>query len=308
MGGTEATVVRVAEALAETGRYEVIVAQHCRKELGKGKAAYIPLDAVDQIGKDPHAVVALRSLKLIPFVRKNWTDSKKFLWCHDFGHRDLIEDYPVLRGTGVKVLGVSRTHKTWMVDIFLNQIGDPTGVTVDHVYNPIADALSQDETPVDRNKLVFFSSPHKGLDRTLEVFALLKKQVPEFTLYVANPGYYPDRDIKGQEGVVNLGPLPHAEILKHVRGALCVFHLNRVFPETFGLVYAEANAVGTPCLTEPRGAAYEVLGSKQQLLNVQDTEEVVKRVLEWRAGSRPAVKANPEFRMSAVLKKWESLF
>jgi len=84
--------------------------------------------------------------------------------------------------------------------------------------------------------------------------------------------------------------------------------MNRVFAETFGLVLAESNAVGTPVLTHPLGAAPEVLGTAEQLIDTTDVEAVIQRIMAWRDGQRPVVKANPAFYLSNVANEWLKLY
>ncbi len=55
--------------------------------------------------------------------------------------------------------------------------------------------------------------------------------------------------------------------MQHIRESLCVFYPQTQRCETFGLVYAESNAVGTPVLAHDFGAAREVLSSPDQLIN-----------------------------------------
>lgn len=307
-GGTESTVTRIAETLAKRG-HDVVVAQHNRSTAspGVGLATYISLDNLDQIHKDPHAVIALRTPKLIPFIRKQWTNSKLFLWCHDFNQQELVQDYAVLHDTGVKILGVSRTHKSIITDALLSQVKDIKGVTVDFIYNPVADDLMPDETPTDPNKLVFFSSPHKGLDYAVKLFERLKSVDSRYQLYIANPGYLASESHRSS-GIFNLGCLPHCEVLSTVRSAFAVFQPNTAFPETFGLVYAEANAVGVPAIAHQLGAIHEVLNpAKDQIIDCRDEKAVIDTLQLWREKGRPAVSCKPEFRMTNVIEKWEAL-
>src|SRR5690242_3214476 len=82
MGGTEATVVRVAEGLAETGQLEVFVAQHNRRAIQEeGKAHYI---SFDELPDSPHAVVVLRVPDLLPDVHACYPKSQIYLWLHDY--------------------------------------------------------------------------------------------------------------------------------------------------------------------------------------------------------------------------------
>lgn len=304
LGGTEATVIRIAEALSKAG-HSVTVAQHCRSEAGQGAAKYVPLDGLED--STPDVAIALRTPKALAYLEKHHPSPKRYLWCHDFNLRELVEDYEVIEHTKAKVLAVSQTHKTLIIDAFLTQVANHGKVQVDYVYNPVDDALAPDDTTVYQRKYVFFSSPHKGLGLTIQQFQDVRRAFPMSTLYVANPGYI-TAQIGYPSGVIDLGCLTHAEVIKHVREAFCVFNMNCVFPETFGLVFAEANAVGTPVLTAPIGAAAEVLGlSSGQLVDVRDLYAVIDRIDLWQRCGRPKVQCKPEFRTSAVIQKWESL-
>lgn len=305
-GGTESTVTRVAEALAEQG-HDVIVAQHNRVGLepGEGKASYLSFEALDAIQKTPSSIFVLRDPRGLSFARKQFgADAKLHLWCHDYNLNDIIEGYPVIQATRAKILGVSRTHKTVIADAILSQIREPKGVTVDFVYNPIADELKPDSTTVFHKKLVYFSSPHKGLGHTLTMFKRIRNMDPHYELYIANPGYTTE-DHELPAGVTNLGTLSHDEVLKHVRSAFCVFHMNK-YPETFGLVYAEALAVGTPILTSQHSRALEILGNQEYEVDVDDEREVYRRLCKWQT-ARPETKVNEEFRLSNVIKEWGRL-
>jgi glycosyltransferase involved in cell wall biosynthesis len=308
IGGTEATVARVAEGLAASGKFEVIVAQHNRKtHSNRGKAIYCPVDDLAAIHKDPHSVIALRTPKGIPWVRNQWSNSRTFLWCHDENYQDLVNHHDLLAEAKCHLLGVSRYHKQKIQDAFLSRLGKFPAVTVDFVYNPVSDALIKDETPWSPDTFLYFSSPHKGLGLTLEQFALIKRSIPEAVLKVANPGYYEHPELT-QPGVEVLGKLSHPDVIRQVRAAFCVLHLNVEAPETFGIVHAEANAVGTPVLTAGLGANREVLSPpKEQVIDCRNIEALVERILFWRKQGRPEVGLKTEFRQSEVIKAWERI-
>ena len=180
------------------------------------------------------------------------------------------------------------------------------GPTVHVMHNPIGDHLSADGTPVDPNKLIFFSSPHKGLSYAVETFHILQQEwFPELKLYIANPGYLPMPPID-LPGVTVLSSLPHSEVLQHVREAQCVWYPNLVFPETFGLVFAEANAVGTPVITHPLGAAREVLSDSNPVFDCKDRTKLFDAFSAWRS-NRPLVSANPNFRLTEVIARWKKI-
>lgn len=295
LGGTEATVIRVAEGLAHRG-HTVSVLQHNRVSGESFGASYLPFLEVPEAD----AYVGLRSTQLIPFLKKQ--GGKKILWLHDFNHQDLVRDYPLLENSGFRVLTVSRTHKQVTIDALLSQVGFVRGLTVGSIYNPVlSDKRRETFNP---EQLVFFSSPHKGLDLTLKQFQAVRRSLPNMQLLVANPGYYDNKETL-LPGVVSLGKLPHREILKHVSESLCVFHCNAVFPETFGLVHAEANAMGVPVLTGILGANHEILNpASEQMVEVRDEKTVVDRLVKWRT-SPPQVFGKPDFQLESVVSDWE---
>lgn len=113
--------------------------------------------------------------------------------------------------------------------------------------------------------------------------------------------------------------------------SLCTFYPNCVYPETFGLVLAESNAVETPVLTHCIGAAPEVFGDPRQF--VQENfcilgnrlpakfasfehridelfcalgayRPYIRRILSWKDGDRPDVRLNEAFRMENVARCW----
>lgn len=308
MGGTEATVIRLAEALAASGE-EVRVTQHNRKEESKYGAVYTPFGK-NEVYRPTHVVV-LRAPLVLRTARKQYPNAKLFLWCHDLFSADgWVDGFQAVIDTQAVPIVVSDFHRTQMYEV-MKSINFKGEIPSKRIYNPIADDLRPDNTPVDPNKLVFFSSPHKGLKRTLEVFEQFKNfpELKDMKLYVANPGYISDDVdlLRDRNNVVGVGPLDHAAILQHVRSSLGVLHLNSVFPETFGLVHAEANAVGTPFLSSRLGATPELCDHPAELIDVMDNKAVIERIIQWKTLSRPRVRGQPNFRMCKVLREWKEL-
>ena len=159
--------------------------------------------------------------------------------------------------------------------------------------------------------------------------------MPDLRLVVGNPGYKAAA-FAPAAGVELLGAQPQARMHAEVRGALCTFFPNFVIPETFGLVFAESHALGTPVLTHDCGAAQEVVGDRQQVLPLTSGyrlyeaavsglppgwrraparlaaaaglfDAYVERIRAWRNGSRPHAEPDPRFLLSAVTAQWRSL-
>lgn len=327
MGGTEATVVRVADALG------ALVVQHNRTS---ASGRYQPPR------RDPAIthVIVNRDSHALPAVRELYPNARIYLWLHDRVRprskraRRLAADAEVLRALAVKMICVSDTQRhaveaalRWM------RVGDHVSACT--VYNPVDDALQPDGSPVDESKLVFLSSPNKGLRFALDAFRAVRRAMPDMRLIVGNPGYK-EGDGARLEGVVYLGPQPQPRIHAEVRTALCTFFPNFVIPETFGLVFAESHALGTPVLTHDCGAALEVLGDPAQVLPVTTAKRsyeavlggcptrwrhwpaqtaamlglfdiYVDRIRAWRAGARPVTRPDPRFALSAVTRRWHEV-
>jgi glycosyltransferase involved in cell wall biosynthesis len=327
IGGTEASVARIADAL------DAHVIQHNRVETS---GRYQPPGRIPGITH----VVLVRDPRALPVVRGLYPDARHHLWVHDQINagstrgRRLAGMADVLRDLSVTIVCVSDTQRRG-VEAALGRMDVEGRVNARTIYNPIDGALVPDGSKVDPDKLVFFSSPNKGLKFTLDAFRAMRRAMPGLRLVIGNPGYKSDRSAR-IEGVTWLGPQPQASIHAQVRTALCTFCPNFVIPETFGLVFAESMALGTPVLTHDCGAASEVIGDPEQVLHVTSAQRVYERALRglssrmrsgparaaaqmglfaphierigaWRAGSRPHTGPDPRFQLATVAAQWRTL-
>jgi glycosyltransferase involved in cell wall biosynthesis len=327
MGGTEATVVRVADALG------ALVVQHNRVS---ASGRYLPPR------RDPaiSCVIVNRDSRALPAVRELYPNARVYLWLHDRVRprskraRRIAADADILRELRVTIVCVSDTQRH-AVEAALRWMGLGERVRACTIYNPVDDDLRPDGSPIDERKLVFLSSPNKGLKFTLDAFRAVRRALPDMRLVVGNPGYK-SGDAARLDGVEYLGPQPQQRIHSEVRTALCTFFPNFVIPETFGLVLAESKALGTPVLTHDCGAALEVLGDPAQVLPVTANRQVyewllsavptrwrrvparlaaglglfdmyVERIRAWRAGGRPVTGPDPRFRLTAVTQRWHDV-
>lgn len=301
-GGTETTVTEIAEALAATRLLNVDVEQHCRTtddRMGPNEVRYRPIGTTDKADY----VICLRTPQTLRNARARFPNARIYLWSHDLASPQLFNDLKVFEETGTAAnLVVSNFHKHQTVEV-LNKVGYTGRIICKTVYNPIPDSLKHDGTEYDRNQLCFISSPHKGLDYALAIFEHLRKFNGKFTLHVTNPGYYVGSNSE-QTGVVYHGSLHRSEVISILRKSLCLFYPNICFPETFGKVIAESDAVGTPVLTHQFGAAQEVADHPAEVMDCRDAQAVANKVMEWYNGSRPCVRAKPQFRLSRVLQTW----
>lgn len=307
LGGSEATVVRLANKFAERGQ-EVRVTQHNRTEtITEMGVQYTPFGKNEDF-KATHVIVQRAPLVLYT-ARKQYPNARLYLHCHDlFGGEAWVKGFQALIDTQSVPVVVSEYHKTQMYET-IRALNFEGSIPCRRIYNPIDDDLKPDATPVDPNKMIFFSSPHKGLEHTLKVFERFQDfdELKGMKLYVANPGYFKDHELPEDSNIVSLGSLSHADAIAECRSAFAVLHLNNVFPETMGLVHAEANAVGTPFLSSRIGATPEIADHPAELIDVMDPKLVIDRLLQWVKYGRPKVRGTAHLRTARVSREWLEL-
>lgn len=296
-GGTESTVTRIAEGLAERG-WDVRVEQHNRDTDEHGSAIYTYY--AENVRVEASHVVCLRNPSTLEHARERFPEAKLYLWSHDL-YTDQAAAFVTsdVSNTKASVVCVSNFHKQQ-----IREAGYSGPLKVSHP--PIDSCIERRDEPYDPFQLSWFSSPHKGLKQALELFAEIHKRDSRFKFLIHNPGYFEDHTAD-QTGVVIMLRGSYLDSLETVRNSLCVFYPNMVFPETFGIVFAEADALGTPVLTHDLGAAREVLDHPQEIVDCGNVEKVVERVLHWSRGNRPVVRANPKFSLKRSLDSWEKI-
>lgn len=325
IGGSEACVVRIAEVLG------ACVMQHCRE---RPDGRYRPPFAATNV----EHVVVLRDARALRDARRRFPNARLHVWLHDLAApgstraRWLTTSAAELRG--VTLICVSDFLHARIAAV-VDRLKEVEAIDIRTIFNPIDDDLAPASEPVEVDKLVFLSSPNKGLSYALTAFQAMRRVIPELRLFVGNPGYkaLPARNLPN---VVWLGALPWAQAMAQARSALAVFMPNILLPETFGLLFAEANAVGTPVLAHDVGAAREVLHAENPVLPVRTRQSLcaraarqlgvrapdwlsrparrlgvfddyVDRIRSWRAGDRPQVSGDSLFRSSTVVREWRQL-
>lgn len=328
LGGTEATVIRVAEGL------DALVQQHNRQQDdGRYRSAGAPLA--------PSHLLVLREPAAALDQQRRHPGARTWLWLHDLSGpgtgrgAKLLAHAARLAQANITLVCVSDFHAAQVREL-LGALPGHERPRVVRIYNPVEVQLapasaSASASDYDPNKLAFFSSPHKGLDYALHLFRHLQRRNPALRLYLANPGYR-SAVLDTQAGVVNLGALPHHELIAHLRSSLCAFYPNYTYAETFGLVLAESNAVGTPVMTHRLGAAAEVLSGDGQFVDVPSVRGLADSVFwhwprlrgigerslnllgaarsyetlleRWQQGARPQVSGQARFSPAAVMACW----
>ena len=311
IGGTESSVLRLAELIAAS-HHRVTVFQHARRQQQQqngvefiGPQQKKQLQAVD-------VIVVLRKDRQLTDWQQRFPEARTFLWLHTTKKREFVLKRLLGHNRRSVFIGNSQTHAQHLIDQlhhnlfgrFLSAIGVPR-MTVDFGYNPVPQPKLPKPVKRQSNQLIFLSAPNKGLTEVLRHFKQVKAALPAMRLLIANPGYRDQTEIK-QAGVEVLGALPQTELWQHVAASLCVFYPQTTFAETFGLIYAEANGLGTPVLAHDIGAAREILHPNNPLIDCHDSQLVIKTLQQWQK-NLPAVHYRDIFSEQAIHRQWSEL-
>ncbi|WCR10681.1 glycosyltransferase [Paracoccus stylophorae] len=301
LGGTEATILRVAVALAP--QFGVTLYQNGRAAQALSRAGRLCPLAAAFAGAGADVIVVVNRWKVALKLRRRHPDTPIFLWLHVHPGRHNRAMGAALRSADIAVICVSASHARTLTAF----LGPQALPRIGFIHNPIADDLHPDDTPRDPDLLLFASSPHKGLTEVFGQFRTLRASLPKLRLAVADPGYLRWATGPAPEGVVFLGALPHPALIAQMRRALCLFYPQTGFAETFGLVLAEANAVGTPVLVhDGLGANAEIVRDPAQRVDGHDPDQIRARIEAWRR-TPPCATPDPAFRLRRVAQDWARL-
>lgn len=256
LGGTEGSILRLIATL--------------------GVDNFTLIGDPDLIKSDAKFVVHIRTARHLDAAHKRAPNARQVVWHHDLGGTWCADDIPHYVKHKPTLLFLTEYHKSQFMDrgiraYTLEQVCDEAKV-LNYILPPL-DHIPQAQ--IDRNKLLFTSSPHKGLRHTIESFVMLRKRHPKLELHICNPGYLPDMT-ELPEGCVALGSLPSWKVWQEMATSFCMFHINHVFAETFGLVYRECNMLGTPFIGHPLGSLPETTDNRQ-LIDTRSQEKIVKK-------------------------------
>ena len=309
LGGTEASLLRTARILAQDHRISIY--QKSRKQTHTdGGVQFLDQEQWENL-EQPDVIVVLRQFKTIQALHHRFPKSRLLLWIHTYKNTEYALKKLLIAKNSFAVICNSQTHAKH-TDRLLNSafLGRFLGVfkgsiPVHFCYNPIPQ-FKVDNPTRNNNKLLFLSSPNKGLDQVLECFHWLHQKKPDLHLYIANPGYRADAEIADHPGITILGNLPHNEVLHHLATSLCLFYPQQVFAETFGLIYAEANAVGTPVIAHDIGSAREILHPNNPIIDANDYPKILQAIEQWQQ-QPPSVNYNMDFSDEAIQQQWQQL-
>ncbi|TDR23510.1 glycosyltransferase family 4 protein [Marinicella litoralis] len=308
MGGTESSLLRTAQILHNQG-HQISVYQKNRSlsETQHGIQFLAPEDLAATTGVDH--VIVLRKFPQVLVLQKQFPKAQFHLWIHTYKNWEYVLKRGLRLAKPWQLITNSKTHAKHCDRLlnhgFMGRIYNlfKAKVQIKTCYNPIPATLAQGISQHrDPNKLLFLSAPNKGLDQVLKTFQQINQQLKDLHLYIANPGYR-DENPEQIANVHYLGALPAEQVKAHLATSLCVFYPQNSFAETFGLIYAEANALGTPVMAHDIGAAREILHPNNPLINAENIKQITQTLIQWQQ-SLPEVSYRKEFDEPSVYQQW----
>jgi glycosyltransferase involved in cell wall biosynthesis len=293
-GGVEMQTIRLAEALAKEG-LKVAIAEQLLKDtsLSPNGVYYIPINGQDWLNIKIKNVVCIRSRGIWDI----FPNSKKFIWFHD--EADKKENNVSTWVEGMikhNVLGICVSD--WHRDNILEHAPD---IPLKRIYPMVGEEFFAKAMGYNKNQLVWNASPHKGLKEAIEIFEKLRAIESEMSLIVLNPGYYleaiPSSNVEYWQSC-------DQDVMRDiVSQSLCLFYPTQ-FKETFGMIAAEANAMGVPV------ASYKIAALAESSVGpfFENERELVHRILGWREYGRPQMEGQERFREKNIIPQWMELF
>lgn len=191
--------------------------------------------------------------------RKLKEDKKKILWCHDLAQDPEVEH---LKDGGHEKYDKLVFVSHWQFQDYMYHLGIPhsSGYVLQNAIDPI----DEHEKPDDEINLVYFSTPHRGLDILVPVFEEMKKNHFQSIKKPVNLHVYssfelygwPERDeqhkalldkCKNTEGIHYHGSVPNAEMRENLK-RMHILAYPCVWPETSCICLMEAMSAKLLCV------------------------------------------------------------
>jgi hypothetical protein len=187
-----------------------------------------------------------------------------------------------------------------------------------HVINNIlyedefATFCRENETMVNKNRIVFASSWYKNISSIIKLFEYIHMQNKNYILVFMEHGFNANKNStnlmceKFGKNVEILGPQDKEKYAEIIKSSLCV--LVSSFPETFGCVFTESYYLGTPVIADYRSGAVADNLDKDFVMNFDEPESVYLK-LEWLRKERMTlnIQLDEKFTFKPCFEQWKIL-
>ncbi len=270
LGGSESSLIYMAQEIAQCGKNVIVFCKTekpgfydgVRYERLEKFTSYIQFNIIDVFISVRSVDVFLNSIKA----------RLKVLWLHD------AADQPHLRFLCERKVQDSIdyyiTISEWQAQGLIKKFGIPRE-RIFSSRNGIKKSYYKILRGSRRKRIVYTSTPFRGLKLLLELFPHIRKCVPDVELYVYSSmevygvSREEDQDRFGelykscnQPGIKLVGTLPQKQLASELMKAK-VFVYPNIFPETSCIAALEAQAAGLPAVASKLGALKETVINKK---------------------------------------------
>jgi glycosyltransferase involved in cell wall biosynthesis len=285
-GGTEKAVIFLGEALTKLG-HEVVTATTPGQEMPGN---------VD--------VVITQHAEFF----QHYPDAKKIWWTHHFSDQPIIKEQACwARAYADTIVTLSQCHKQdFFSSVSLDSVVLPHGVWWEEICTTVAR---------EDFRLIYDSTPFRGLERIPGLFAEIKEREPGATIAIASSmRTYGDEtgdeqykglfdELAAMDGVELLGSLNQEQLYREYARA-SVFFYPCTWPETYCLALDEAIAHGCiPLVTK--------LGALPERANWSNFPDDFSPPFAWKRDDSEDFKPHEGIKPKGwidVAKEWEALF
>jgi len=337
MGGSETAVVEMARRLADRGHRVRVMASVGAEGL-YGGVEYLDSAHLAEVGASD-VVVVWRNAAVVDYCQ----DARaRLLWCHDTQAHALTESRLCQFD---RVLALTKWHARRLQEV--HDIGDEQMVVTrngidlarfDTQFGRCVDGSCDDKPgPRDPHRIIYSSSPDRGLAVLLDVWPQIRARVPDAALdvYYGFAGWERaakssndrqhqyliesmKRRMRDLDGVTDHGRIDQWKLARAMMGA-GVWCGSLWFPETSCISAMEAQAAGCRIVAHPVAAMSETVGDRGTLVDGDWLDEgyqnriadaVVSAMLRPEDGDRDRLQsyARDNFSWDGVAAQWEALF
>ena len=272
LGGTETMVLHLANGLSKD--YNVLIVGDCPKQEIYNGVIFID-KSFSGILQEIEVDIAIQ-YKIIPYPIltefKEKINPKKFIaWVHDYPmYSDFDASFMASALLFDKIVCVSKDHISALLARYPLCIEEEK---LCHIIHGVNTELFSEREKIKKvkNQFYYSSTPFRGLEILVEVFPLIREQVPDATLKVCsglevynklNDTEYSElyKICKKVSGIDYVGNVVQKDLAKiAMESELMLFP--SIFAETCGIVVLESQTAGTPIVCNDLGALKETVHS-----------------------------------------------
>jgi len=271
IGGSEGDIINLAKMFAK--KYNVFVFCNCTKPGIYDNVHYLHVKDTDCMqGWKTDLFISSRNTLILADVdfKQRFKVDKVCLWTHDLPESYLFDKLPqAIKHKNVdRVFALTQWHQDEIKKVY--------PMVPEEMWffarNGVDTQYYKQEVKRNPFKLIYSSTPFRGLDVLLEVFPTIKNLVPEAELHIFSSmlvygqGDKTETDdfkalykkAEEMEGVTYHGSVIRRELAKEMKSSAILAYPNH-YPETCCITAMESVTAGTPIVTSNKAALPEII-------------------------------------------------